>query len=166
MATSIRIQQAFDTAKLEFERDLENPELFANILKTTSIDQVYDATDEIQRDQGKRLHLRALRRIEPFLERIRQYAGVIDTFAQVKSDILCLIWGPIRLLLQMSSNLSQCFSAITNALIDIGNKLPVFETFTELFNLNDRMLDVLALFYRDILDFYLVAFKFFRAKRK
>jgi len=48
---------------------------------------------------------------------------VIDTFVQAKSDILALIWGPIKLLLQISKNLTQSFDAIVNTMANIGEKL-------------------------------------------
>ena len=48
----------------------------------------------------------------------------------------------------------------------IGNKLPLFEAYTMLFKENDRVAQVLVLFYKDILDFYEIVLNFFSAKRK
>lgn len=59
----------------------------------TSIDQVYNETDRIQREQGESGRLRNLRRIQPFLDCMKQYAGVLDTFVQAKPDLLSLIWA-------------------------------------------------------------------------
>lgn len=47
----------------------------------------------------------------------------------------------------------------------IGNKLPLFEAYTNIFETSDRVLDVLVLFYKDILDFYEAVLNFFSAKR-
>jgi hypothetical protein len=120
MAANHRIQEAFERAKGEFQRGLKNPTLFAEIQKTTRIEEVYDVADKLQEEQARRGHLRHLRRIEPYLERLRQYSGVINTFVQAKPVILALIWGPIRFLLQISKNLTASFDAILNAMANIG----------------------------------------------
>ncbi|KAK2764389.1 hypothetical protein FQN54_009083 [Arachnomyces sp. PD_36] len=159
-----RVQEAFERAKSEFEKELKSPGLLIEIQKTTSIEEVYDAAEKLQQEQSQRDHLRNLRKIEPYLERLRQYADVINTFVQAKAEILALIWGPIRLLLQMSSNLTGPFDAIVNTLADIGNKLPIFKAYTQIFDSNDRIKDVLCLFFKDILDLYLAALNFFSSK--
>lgn len=166
MVVNHRIQEAFERAKREFQGGLKNPTLFAEIQKTTCIEEVYDAAEKIQEEQAKRGRLRHLRRIDPYLERLRQYSEVIETFVQAKSDILALIWGPIRLLLQISKNLTQSFDAIVNTMANIGEKLPLFQEYTQLFSSSNRINDVLCLFFKDILDFYLTALNFFSVKRK
>jgi hypothetical protein len=80
---------------------------------------------------------------------------------QVKPEILALIWGPIKLLLQWTSVLKQSFDAIVNTIGDFGDLLPEFQEVMKLFGHNEQIKDVLALFFRDILDFYVVALKFF-----
>jgi hypothetical protein len=166
MVVNHRIQEAFECAKREFQRGLKNPTLFTEIQKTTCIEEVYDAAEKLQEEQAKRGRLRHLRRIDPYLERLRQYSEVIETFVQAKSDILALIWGPIRLLLQISKNLTQSFDAIVNTMANIGEKLPLFQEYTQLFGSSNRINDVLCLFFKDILDFYLTALNFFGVKRK
>jgi hypothetical protein len=166
MVTNHRIQEAFERAKREFQGGLKNSTMFAEIQKTTCIEEVYDAADKLQEEQAKRGRLRHLRRIEPYLERLRQYSEVINTFVQAKADILALIWGPISLLLQISKNLTQSLDAIINTMASIGEKLPLFGEYAQLFSSSDRINDVLCLFFKDILDFYLTALNFFSAKRK
>lgn len=166
MAVNHRIQEAFERAKREFQGGLKNPSLLVEIQKTTCIEEVYDAVDRLQEEQAKRGRLRHLRRIDPYLERLRQYGEVINTFVQAKAEILALIWGPIRLLLQISKNLIQPFDAIVNTMANIGDKLPLFGQYTQLFSSSDRVSDTLCLFFKDILDFYLTALNFFSAKRK
>src|SRR5215471_8655298 len=147
MVVNHRIQEVFERAKHEFQRNLKHPTLIAEILKTTCIEDVYDAVDKLQEEQGKRGRLRHLRKIEPYLERLRQYSDVINTFVQAKSDILALIWGPIRLLLQISNNLTQSFDAVVNIMADIGEKLPLFKEYTQLFSSNDCISDILYIFF-------------------
>lgn len=166
MSTCDQIQESFEKAKREFKAGLKAPSLYAQILETTTIDQVYDAADKLQDEQAKHGHLRHLAKIEPYLERLRAYTGVLETFVQVKPDILALIWGPIKLLLQWSGTLKQSFDAIVNTTAKIGEELPRFQEVTRLFSSNDRIKDVLLLFFKDILDFYRIALDFFSKKRK
>jgi hypothetical protein len=160
------VQLAFENAVRDFKTSLNNDSLYNKILETTSIDQVYDATDELQKEQAKKGHLRHLSKIEPYLQRLRDYSSVIEVFLQVKPDILGLIWGPIKLLLQWASTLKQSYDAIINTTADIGVLLPEFQAVTQLFAHNKQIKDVLALFFKDILDFYLIALKFFSLPRK
>ena len=49
---------------------------------------------------------------------------------------------------------------------NIGEKLPLFQEYSQLFSSSNRINDVLCLFFKDILDFYLTALNFFSVKRK
>ena len=87
---------------------------------------------------------------------------MIEVFVQSKQDVLSLIWGPIKLLLQWTNNMKQSFDAIVNTLTDIGLLLPKFQEVRKLFSHNKHIKDVLVFFFRDILNFYLIVLKFFR----
>ncbi|KAF2191077.1 hypothetical protein K469DRAFT_746515 [Zopfia rhizophila CBS 207.26] len=159
------VQAVFENAIRDFKASLKDDALYKEILKTTTIDEVYDATDKLQNEQRKKGHLRHLSKIEPFLEGLRGYASVIEVFVQAKPNILALIWGPIKLLLQWASTLKQSLDAIIGAMADIGILLPEFQDVYKLFSQNKLIKEVLALFFKDILDFYLVALKFFSLPR-
>ncbi|EHK42065.1 hypothetical protein TRIATDRAFT_295808 [Trichoderma atroviride IMI 206040] len=155
------IQLAFTEAVRQFKSKLKNDQLYADILKTKSIDEVYDKTDALQIELGKQGRIRNLSKIRPFLEGLRSYADVIDTFIQVKPDVLALIWGPIKLLIQWTASLTQSMDAIINTAAEIGSLLPDFKLMATMFGYNEHIKDVLVLFFRDILDFYAVTLKFF-----
>ena len=159
------IQAAFDSAMREFKANLQDETIYKEILQTTSIKQVYDATDKLQQEQAKNGHLRHLSKIQPYLTRVTEYANAVGVLIQVKPDILALIWGPIVLLLQWASVLKTSFDAIVNATAEIGLALPEFERAVQLFDESSPVKDVLLLFFRDILDFYLIALRFFRLPR-
>ena len=166
MADDSRIREAFERAKNEFHRDLEKPALVAEIQKVSRMQDVYDATAKIQEEQAARGHLRHLGRIQPFLKQLDSYHQVVTTFVQVQPGILALIWGPIKLLLEFTQNAMRSFDAIVSTMAEIGDKLPIFTRYTAVLHSNDRIKEVLYLFFKDILDFYLTALKFFAAKRK
>lgn len=156
----------FDNTIRDFRAALKNDQLYEEILKTTTIDEVYDVTDKLQEEQARKGHLRHLSKIQPYLEGLRNYTSVIEVFMQAKPDVLALIWGPIKLLLQWASTLKQSLDAIVDATASIGFLLPEFRISASLFGQKEHMKDVLALLLRDILDFYLIALKFFNLPRE
>ncbi|KAG7286732.1 hypothetical protein NEMBOFW57_009044 [Staphylotrichum longicolle] len=151
----------FQRAIREFKKDLKDEALYREILATTSVDQVYTLAEKIQEEQGKTGHLRHLSKIQKYLEKLNLYAGAIDTFVQVQPDILALI----GLLIQWTSTLSKSQDAIANIATEIGDLLPEFTDMAALFSHNNRLSDVLCLFFQDILDFYLVTLRFFSLSR-
>jgi hypothetical protein len=91
MSAQYPIEDTFETARQDFLKSLKDPDVY-NFSQFTSINSVYDTTDKIQEEQMRSGTLRGLNRIRPYLDCLNQYAGVLDTFAQAKPDILCLIW--------------------------------------------------------------------------
>ena len=85
-------QEAFGHARTEFLASLTDSKEY-DFSQFTSIDEVYEATEKIQEQQdGDPSILRGLKKIKPYLECLSQFSEVIDTFVQVKPDILALIW--------------------------------------------------------------------------
>lgn len=164
--TNDPIQTAFESVIRDFKDRLNDDELCEEISKTKSIEEVYDATDKVQAEQAIKGHLRHLSKIAPFLERLGEYSGAIDTFVQAKPLILAFIWGPIKLLIQWTSILKKSFDAVVNMTAEIGELLPEFITVTKLFSQSTHLKDVLVLFFQDILDFYVVTLKFFSQPRE
>ncbi|RKL29949.1 hypothetical protein BFJ72_g11818 [Fusarium proliferatum] len=160
-----QVSEVFEKAKADFLNAIKDQKLRIQLQKATTIDDIWDYTDQLQKDQGSNKRLRGMKRIGPYIERLQEYAGVIEVFVQAKPDILALIWGPIKLLLQVSSNLVASFDAILGVMKNMGSILPQFNEFVPLFKNNERMKYVLGLFFQDILDFYLVSLKFFGLTR-
>ncbi|KAL9567379.1 hypothetical protein ACKAV7_008454 [Fusarium commune] len=163
MATTRR---AFEAAMLDFMDKLKGHSFYDQIIQTTSIEQVYQDIEKLQDKQAKSGRLRHLSKIELFLTRLREYSSVVETFMQAKPDILALIWGPIKLLWLWADVLKQSFDALVNALEEIGNALPDFCELAEMFADNNRLQELLVLYFRDILQFYLISTKFFSMRRK
>jgi nitrate/nitrite-specific signal transduction histidine kinase len=84
-------EESFETAKKEFFKDLKKPKDY-DFSKFTSIDDVYEFTEKLQKEQNSKGKMRHLAKIQPYLQNLDQYVGVLDTFSQVKADLLCLIW--------------------------------------------------------------------------
>jgi hypothetical protein len=161
MASPSPLQKVFDDAKREFENGLPPGTRFQNLLTVTTIDQLYDALDKLQ---GQQRRLRNLERIQPFLNRLKSFTGVIEVFVQAKPEILSLIWGPIKLLLMFTTEWQQGYDAMIKTVERIGELLPQFQNVLEHFIDKELIQDVLGLLYRDILDFYLETLSFFTMK--
>ncbi|KAF4443329.1 NACHT nucleoside triphosphatase [Fusarium acutatum] len=160
-----QVSEVFEKAKADFLNGIKDQKLRSQLQKATTVDDIWDYTEQLQKDQGSNKRLRGMKRIGPYIERLQEYAGVIEVFVQVKPDILALIWGPMKLLLQVSSNLVASFDAILGVMKNMGSILPRFNEFVPLFKNNERIRYVLGLFFQDILDFYLISLRFFGLTR-
>ena len=130
------VQAGFHNAIRDFKANPGDNALIEEISKTKTIDEVYDATDALQKEQAKKGHLRHLSKIEPFLNSLKEYTAVIEVFVQSKQDVLSLIWGPIKLLLQWTDCLKSSFDAIINTAAEVGKLLPEFKAVGSLFKEN------------------------------
>ncbi len=159
MASTDTLQQAFENAKREFLDRLPQSQtnLRGEILATTSIDQVYDVTDKLQ--QGGKSP--GMSKIGRFLELTRAYAAVIEVFVSSHPEVMALVWGSIKLILQLTANAQAGFDAVLNTTARIGDLLPDFAVVREIVRDSERLTRILQLFYRDILDFYSTAFELF-----
>lgn len=166
MSTDNPAEQAFEQAQQEFVKDLRAPTLYADIMTAKTIDEVYKAAFDIQAKIGPQGKLRNLAKIKPLLDRLSEYAMVIEVFMQVKPDVIALIWGPIKIILQWSSQISSVIEKVADTLESVGHALPQFAVLAQTFNTSDTVKHALAMFYLDLLDFYRIMIDFFRKTRK
>lgn len=121
-----------------FRNALRDEDMYAEILRTTSVEQVYDLTDKLQAEQGRTNDMRNLAKLQMFLKRLNGYARAVETFVQVKPDVLALIWGPIKLLIQWSSTVSKALGSLIDTASEIGMLLPEFGQALRIFARNDE----------------------------
>lgn len=164
MAPPDILQAAFDQAKNSFKATLDDEELLHNVLQPTTADNLWDFIQGMQAKKHNERRMQNLAKIKGFLDKLKDYAIVVDTFVQVKPDILALIWGPIRLLMVFAGNAAQLCDAIATAMARIGDSLPQFQDAAEVFEGNDKIRRNLSLFYGDLLSFYAVTLQFFKQK--
>ena len=91
MSASLSVPGAFDVASKDFLDSLVDGSQY-DLSHFHSINDVYDETEKIQKEQGRKGALRNLQRIQPFLQRLSEYSGVVEVFVQVKPDVLALLW--------------------------------------------------------------------------
>jgi hypothetical protein len=160
MSASDPSRHAFEAAIIAFKNGLENEGTFNALLDNkTNINMVWDAISDIQEKQHSQGRLRNMAKIDAFLRRMEAYGSVIDTFVSAKADILALIWGPIRLLIVWTENATRLADAVMGAMAKIGDALPQSMDIINIFSDNEKLKQLLALFFRDILDFYVIALR-------
>lgn len=147
------ILETFEATRQEFLRTVASSERL-ELSGTATIGDVYDATDRIQKEQALMRSLRNLNRIKPYLERADHYASVIKTFVKVKTVHTSIIWASLKLILNATSTSIRAFDAVIASMSEVGEALPLFESYTGLPWDSDTMKHVLCVFYRDILDFH------------
>lgn len=81
----------FEAAVKSFQEELPNRDEF-DFRGVETIDDVYKEINITQEEQGRKRELRYMKRIEPFLDCLEQYSEVLDTFVQVRANVLALIW--------------------------------------------------------------------------
>lgn len=145
----------FEKATQSFKDRLPESVSWDEFLKTTSVEDVYDITDKLQDEKG----LRNLSKTRSYLERLRGYVGVVQDAIPESHDVLALLWGPLALLFQWSSENDKAYSSIIDAVAEIGKSLPDFQASSALLSQNDECKNTLVLFFKDILDFYFLALK-------
>jgi hypothetical protein len=120
---SVWLHDEFKAVRDDFLKNVKNPGKH-DFMKLTTAKDMWDATDEMQKEQTKTKTLRGLNRIRPFLVALGQFSSTIEVFVQAKPDILALIWvrpqstilfvtllrcaqGPVNFHLQVPSSLSS-----------------------------------------------------------
>ncbi|KAJ2997236.1 hypothetical protein NUW58_g707 [Xylaria curta] len=166
MSPPDHIREAFESAKDAFKKSLDNDEVFKDLLETSSIDDVWALTEKLQKQPYVERRMRHMAKISGFLDKLHVYTSTVDTFVSAKPEILALIWGPIRLLLAWTANDARFGDAVVSSMEKIGNALPQFGEMAKTFSESTKLGQVMALFFRDILEFYSITLKFFLLPRR
>ncbi|KAJ4383749.1 hypothetical protein N0V85_008424 [Neurospora sp. IMI 360204] len=89
--------ESFKRALARFERDVgpRRAQEFSNC----SLHDVQLLMEKIQAEQERKGEMRHLKRLEPFLEAMKELGKVIEVFTNT-TVFLCYIWGPIKFLLE------------------------------------------------------------------
>lgn len=141
----------FEKATQSFKDKLPDSISLDEVMEANTVDKVYDITDKLQADQ----ELRNLSKIQPYLERLCSYSGVIGDLIGGNHDFSAFLWGPLGLLLLWSSKDEKAYRSIIDATAEIGNALPDFKESEAELSKNAESKEILVLFFKDILDFYL-----------
>lgn len=152
------VQDGFKQALEDFKKRLK-PEEEAKFA-VTSLNDLQIALKDIQEMQRKTKTAQNLKRIEPFLQAMAQYQGIIEVFLNT-SSLLCFIWGPMKFMLLIANNWSKSFDILLDTYKQIAENFPLLLKYRSMFAENDHMKKVLVWIYEDILKFHLRAWRVF-----
>ncbi|KAF8536864.1 hypothetical protein BDD12DRAFT_781117 [Trichophaea hybrida] len=98
--------------------------------------------------------LEHMNKIRPYLDGLQRYGDVIGLFVSSKPEILALIWGPIKFLLQLASNYFHSYDKLLDVFHELGSSLPQFQQIENVFQGSSQMANYLGLFYAEIIEFH------------
>jgi hypothetical protein len=156
------LQDGFKQVLEDFKKRLK-PEEEAKFA-VTSFNDLQVAVKDLQERQRKTKTAQNLRRIEPFLQAMTQYQGIIEVFLDswIKRPT-CTCWSAELLpdFEQIASNWSKSFDILLDTYKQIAENFPLLEKYRSMFAENDHMKKVLVWMYEDILKFHLRAWRVF-----
>ncbi|KAI3572907.1 hypothetical protein IWW34DRAFT_636599 [Fusarium oxysporum f. sp. albedinis] len=143
------LRRVVENLKTEAELTAEELQYF----QFSSLNDVLSILRTIQDKQAKTKRLTFLRRIDPFLKTMTEYGKVVEVFLNV-SEFLAFIW--------VTSNLSDAFDSLLDTYQQIGEQIPLLESYKSLFSENSFMKSLLVMIYEDITSFHIMALRYFR----
>lgn len=150
------MEQAFKDIAESFRTTLNDNVHFKDILTTNSIRPIWDAVEQLQ----ETTKLRHLSRIGEFLDRLRDHVSLLCGYMRASEDAQSLIWGPVLILLRLSGASPDFLDILIEKLIQLGQVLPLSEVIENTVP-GDSIAEIILLFYKDILEFYLISLRFF-----
>ncbi|KAL8370099.1 hypothetical protein RB595_000459 [Gaeumannomyces hyphopodioides] len=153
----------FQRVSNAFKADLTPQE--REYFRSSRLEDVQHTLATIQSEQEAKGSLRFLRRIDPFVKTMLEYSKVVEVFVNVE-ETLAFVWGPLRFMLMMTKNFAEAFNSLLDTYEQIGEQIPLLLSFKTLFqdSTHVHMRQLLVLIYKDILNFQLLALRFFRKK--
>lgn len=101
---AVATTDALDVALKSFQNALE-PEQKRTLEAIKAIPDAHAVTEftyQLDQENAKRKSRCVAARISPVLEAIQQFSGIIETFVSSHPQIAALVWGSIKLVLQVS----------------------------------------------------------------
>ncbi|KAE8378508.1 hypothetical protein BDV26DRAFT_281035 [Aspergillus bertholletiae] len=144
-------KDTFHRATRHFKEGLEKEQLDA--FTATDLRALKKELKKIQDEQGLSHSLRNLRRIERFMQATEQIGTVLQDILGTSED-MCLIWGPVKALLQVAKGNVELFDTLLAAYEDIGDELPVLGAHCEVFKHHVGLQRILARVFTLILEFH------------
>ncbi|KAI1869012.1 uncharacterized protein JN550_005999 [Neoarthrinium moseri] len=109
----------------------------------------------------KSVSRRVMEGLVPFISGVEQYSKALDVFAN-SNDLLCPIWGGIRVVLTLAMEFGEYFEKIMDMASDIGGLLNRLPRYAHLYPKNDKLEQAIRTIYSAIFDFCSQARNVFR----
>jgi fungal STAND N-terminal Goodbye domain len=104
------------------------------------------------------------KQISPFLDCIWSYASAIDVVANTPPMPLSPIWAVVRMAIQAARAFEEFFTKLVEMLQRIGDVLPRFDLYIQMFPAHQNLVVGVSRIYADIIQFCIKAKKVFSAE--
>ncbi|KAH8688529.1 hypothetical protein BGZ61DRAFT_494602 [Ilyonectria robusta] len=158
-AVSALARQTFKTAYDELDRTISLGD--KRDFQSTTLQHVKKAVLDLENQLAAKQCLRNMRRLVPLFRGLEHYSKVVDVLCN-GTPFLPWIWAPITLILRVSSEYVDAFEQIIKGYSGIAESLKRFEILSVAFIDEPEFQQTLAVFYADILQFHIHAYKFIR----
>ena len=118
----------------DFQRILTDDQRTAlkNIKSVPDADAVLVFTAQLDSSQDRRGRSIATR-LHSVLQSVREFSAVIDTFVSSNPEIAALIWGSVKLTIQIALNLASYYEAFSNLFMSFASHCPRFAEYQVLY---------------------------------
>ncbi|KAI0198650.1 hypothetical protein F4808DRAFT_472619 [Astrocystis sublimbata] len=103
--------------------------------------------DSVNRRNGQNVGSR----LYTILGCVRDYCSIVDTFVSSHPETAALVWGSIRLTMQIAVNYTSYYEAITEWLMELGHHCPLFTEYGTLYRSSKQLQDSLSSFQASII---------------
>jgi hypothetical protein len=149
----------FEDAQRKF-LDALAPAERARVEKCSSAQDLLKSAQELEVIAKDRIRGRGfISRIRSFNDSLAPYLGVIEVIVSSHPEYAAIVWGSIRLTLQLASNYASFFDKLTQSLARLGHHLPQSQIIEKIYRSEhkqefpERVKDALCKVYVDIFNF-------------
>lgn len=152
MGPTIPCKDAWARARDRYVEDLSEEE--KTLYEHASPESLfYDASAAEKVHTSNSMSLNIMNKLQPLIAAIEQYGQALDVFSNAYSLVMSPLWGSIRVLLHLAREFGKYFERIVEMLARIGDVLPRFRVYENLFPNHERLIQALSVAYVDIISF-------------
>ncbi|KAL9050613.1 MAG: hypothetical protein Q9206_005021 [Seirophora lacunosa] len=165
MGSTIPHHDAWTRARDRYVKDLSKEEV--DLYKAASPESIfYDASAAEKIHTSSSRGVKIADKLRPLIAAIEQYGKALDIYANAYPLVLSPLWGSIRIVLHLAHEFGKYFERIVDMFARIGDLLPRFRVYENLFPSHERLVQALSITYVDILAFCTEAKAVFRRERR
>ncbi|RBR10780.1 uncharacterized protein FIESC28_09311 [Fusarium coffeatum] len=90
-------------------------------------------------------------RLFPVLQAVHSFIGVIDTYVSSNPTIAALVWGSVKITIQIMLNAASYYEAFAELFMNLGTVCPRFDQYQALFPTSTRLQEALCNFNASII---------------
>ncbi|KAL9013111.1 MAG: hypothetical protein Q9173_002171 [Seirophora scorigena] len=165
MGPTIPHKDAWTRARDRYVEDLSKEEVA--LYQAASPESIfYDASAAEKIHTSSSRGVKVADKLRPLIAAIEQYGKALDIYANAYPLVLSPLWGSIRIVLHLAREFGKYFERIVDMFASIGDLLPRFRVYENLFPSHERLVQALSITYVDILAFCTKAKAVFRRERR